>query len=139
MKTFGDALNKKRPTFVWLIISATIVAICILSHTYFERKRQRALQDAIKKMCLGMTSLETRQILNGNGVEIFPFHGEQEIETAFRDSTFSLFDYFNPDKKITYFRISEKSGLWLIYTQKYKFFIDDDFPRVIYDLENCSE
>ncbi len=124
---------------MWLIISATLVAICILSQTYFERKRQRALQDAIKKMCLGMTSLESRKILNGHGVETFPLHGDQEIQTAFRDSTFSLFDYLNPDKKITYFSISEKSGLWLIYTQKYRFFIDDDFPRVNYGLENCTE
>lgn len=97
------------------------------------------MQNAVKDLCFGMTSLEVRQVLQSHGVKVFPLESEKSIDTAFRDSTFSLYDYFNSDKQITYFRIAPKSGLWLVFTQKYRYFIDDDFPRVNYDLPECRE
>ena len=114
-----------------------LVVFCVLE--LVESNRKLLLKNVISGLCYGMTSSQTRSVLASHGIMVQPLHGETEQANAFRDSGFSILDIFNSNKEITYFRFSSNSGLWLVQTKKYQFFVNDAFPAVEYSLPNCEK
>ncbi len=125
-------------------ISLLLLGFCLIVSvvhsllSYSESQRRLRLRKAIDSLCYGMSNSDARRVLGDHGISLQPLEGEPNNINAFRDSGFTILDFLDSDKQVTCFRTSKLNGLWLVYTQRYRFFIDDAFPRVEYQLKKCD-
>lgn len=127
---------------LWTALLVGAPALTIISWRSWQSaenlSRLQKVKLAVKDLCLGMAPEAAMAVAVKHGITPNPYPGRDGSTGSFTNAKLTVFDYLNPDNQITTFNISAKSGLWLVRTKSFHFFLDEG-KEIGHDLAPCGD